>query len=392
MTVEQRLHETVAHLAAIERPPCSPGERDAAQWIAERLREHGCDVTVEPERVHGTFHWLLLALAGIAGAGGLAALRGRRDVGAVAGALAAASMWEDLRGGRRRWFRRRVMPQGTTHNVVAHTGDRGARRTLVVLAHHDAARTSFIFDQAGVRALATRAPWLLSRLDRWPPLMWIVVAGPGLFAWGCLRGRRGTVGAGTAICAGTVAVMADLGTNAVVPAANDNATAVAVLVELARELEAEPVEGLRVLLLSAGAEEANQEGIIAFARRHFDALAPEHTSFLCLDTIGSPELTMLEGEGFLVMRDYPRAFKDRVQAAADAAGVHMRRGLRLSFATDALIPMRAGYPTASIGSVNEYLMPSNYHWPTDTADRVDYGTVAAALRMTRRLIDDLATA
>ncbi len=38
------------------------------------------------------------------------------------------------------------------------------------------------------------------------------------------------------------------------------------------------------------------------------------------------------------------------------------------------------------------MVPSNYHWPTDTADRVNYTTVAAATRMSRQLIDDLADA
>ena len=28
-------------------------------------------------------------------------------------------------------------------------------------------------------------------------------------------------------------------------------------------------------------------------------------------------------------------------------------------------------------------MPTNYHWPTDTPDRVDYGTVADAARLAR---------
>jgi peptidase M28-like protein len=388
--VERRLLATVEHLAALERAPCSPGEREAAEWIAGRLRAHGCEVQVEAERVHGSFHWVLLALAGIAGAGGIAALRGRRGLGLLAGALSAASMWEDLSGGRRRWLRRRALPQGDTWNVVAEAGDRSAQRTLVVLAHHDSARTSFIFDQRSARLLAAHAPWLLYRLDRWPPLMWLVVGGPLLVAWGSVRGRRGPLAAGTVVCAGTAAVMADMSTNAVVPGANDNATAVAALVELARDLAERPVAGLRVLLVSTGAEEANQEGIIAFARRHEAELDPNRTSFLCLDTIGSPDLSMVEGEGFLVMRDYPAAFKDRVDAAARAAGVPLRRGLRLSFATDGLIALRAGYPAASVGSVNEYMMPSNYHWPTDTADRVDYRTVAGATRMTRHLIDDLA--
>jgi hypothetical protein len=39
--------------------------------------------------------------------------------------------------------------------------------------------------------------------------------------------------------------------------------------------------------------------------------------------------------------------------------------------------------------VNEYMLPSNYHSPTDTPDRVDYECVAQGARMvhaaTRRL-------
>ena len=61
--------------------------------------------------------------------------------------------------------------------------------------------------------------------------------------------------------------------------------------------------------------------------------------------------------------------------------MHLRRGLRLTFATDGLIPLRASYPAASIGSVNELLLPSNYHWPTDTPERVDYETVESALAL-----------
>ena len=129
----------------------------------------------------------------------------------------------------------------------------------------------------------------------------------------------------------------------------------AVLVELAERLR--DVRGLRVLLVSVGAEEANQEGMLAFARRHFAALAREDTTFLCLDTVGSPELVLIEGEGFLRMRDYPGATKELVAEAARERGVPLRRGLWFTFATDGLIPLRAGYPVASVGSVNDTWSP-----------------------------------
>jgi hypothetical protein len=382
-----RLRQPIERLAALDRAPCSPGEHEAAEWIAARLRAAGCEARVEPEDVHGTFTWPLGALAAIAAAGGVAALRGRRPLGALAGGLAAAGMWEDLGGGRSRPFRR-LLPRGTTHNVVAETGDRGAERTLVVHAHHDAARTSFLFDQRGIRALWKLFPRLLERLDRWPPLMGLVVGGPGLVALGSLMGRRRPTLIGTVLAAGTAAVMADMQRNDVVPGANDNLTGVAVLLELAPLLQ--DLRGLRVVLVSTGAEEANQEGMLAFARRHFGDLPRERTHFLCLDTVGSPQLVLIEGEGFLRMRAYPRASKDLVAAVAAERGVEVRRGLFFTFATDGLIPLREGYPVASIGSVNRYMVPDNYHWPTDTPDRVDYDAVAGAVRLALGTAEKLA--
>ena len=75
-----------------------------------------------------------------------------------------------------------------------------------------------------------------------------------------------------------------------------------------------------MLLVSCGAEEVIQGGIYGFARRHFPALDRERTWFLNLETVGSPKLILLEGEGPVVMEDYhDRSFRDLVaRAAADA--------------------------------------------------------------------------
>ena len=170
--------------------------------------------------------------------------------------------------------------------------------------------------------------------------------------------------------------MADLGRQPVVPGANDNLTGVAVLLEVARRLEGRAPDGLRVVLLSAGSEESNQDGMLAFARRHFASYDRARTTFLCLDTVGSPELLLIEGEGFLKMRDYDAEPKELVMDAAREAGVHVRRGLKFTFATDALVPLRQGFRVAGLGSVNAWLVPANYHWPTDTPDNVDYRSVA----------------
>ena len=80
-----------------------------------------------------------------------------------------------------------------------------------------------------------------------------------------MLGLRALRLAGTAISAGYTAAMIEIGLRATVPGANDNLTGVAVLLSLARALSERggPTPGLRVVLLSAGAEESHQEGMLA---------------------------------------------------------------------------------------------------------------------------------
>lgn len=132
------------------------------------------------------------------------------------------------------------------------------------------------------------------------------------------------------------------------------------------------------------------EGMQAFARRHFASLPRDRTHVICVDTVGSPELVMLEGEGMLRMNDYHEAFRELVAQCAGRAGVHLRRGLRFRNATDALVALRAGYPTVTLGSVNRYKLPSNYHWPTDIPENVDYTTTSDAVALCREVVQNLA--
>jgi hypothetical protein len=384
-----QIEATVRRIAAIERPSASAGEREAAEWITTRLNELGASTRIEDERAHGTYWWPAIGQTALAAAGGFAALRGRRAPGAAAAAVAAAAMYDDVTGGPH-WFRR-LLPWHDTCNVVAEAGDPEGGRTLVFVAHHDAAHGGAIFDDRGLQRLADRFPDIYEQADEWPPVAGMPFGIAVLIAAAAATGRRGLLRAGLALNAVALAAFADIASRPVVPGANDNATAVAVLLELARSLQERPLSGLRVLLVSTGSEESYMEGMRAFARRHFPSLPRESTTFVCVDTVGSDaELVLVEGEGMIGMRSYPSAVKELVAGAAARAGVHLRRGLKLRFATDGLIPLRAGYPVASIGSCNRYKLPSNYHKPTDTADNVDYEKVADCARMCDTLMRELA--
>jgi hypothetical protein len=389
------LEHAIRHLAAIDRPSASEGEREAAEWIAETLRGLGCEARVEAEDAHGTYWWPLGVLTAMAGMAGLRALRrarlGRawRALTAVVGGVTAAAVADDISGGRL-WFRRAALPSRSCHNVVAEAGDPDAQHTVVVVAHHDAARSGLIFHAAPGRFVGEHFPGLLERADTTPPLMFPVVAGPLLVCAGALAGRRGPVVAGTVLALGSAAAFAEIATRDVVPGANDNLTGVATLIGLADALSRRPVRGLRVVLLSTGSEESFMEGMQGFARRHFRDLPVDRTHVICVDTVGSPELISLEGEGMLKMRDYPEDFKELVSDCAREAGIHLRRGLRFRNATDGLIALRAGYPTVMLGSVNHLKLPDNYHWPTDTPENVDHTTVEEAVRLCDAVVRRLA--
>jgi Iap family predicted aminopeptidase len=50
-------------------------------------------------------------------------------------------------------------------------------------------------------------------------------------------------------------------------------------------------------------------------------------------------------------------------------------------ATDGLIALRAGYPTCTLGGIDETKFPSNYHWPSDTPDNLSWESVEGAVRV-----------
>ena len=270
------LRDVVEELAALDRRAGSEGERRAAELIAERLNAAGARAAIEEEQFLDGYARLMGSLTAAGVVAGFAALAGARKPATAVGAVAAAAIADDISNGPR-VIRKLVEKPKTTWNVVAEAGDSEATETLVVLAHHDAAPTGFIFDETLQRELGDRFPGVLERIDTSLPQWQAVVAGPALVAYGALKRNRAAIKAGMAMGALATAAFADIARSAVVPGANDNLSAVGALVVIAERLRAEPVKGLRVLLVSCGAEEVLQGGIHGFAARWFPRLDREHT-------------------------------------------------------------------------------------------------------------------
>jgi hypothetical protein len=368
----------IQQLAAIERPSASPGERRAAEWIVEQLGESATPARIEAEAAHGTHLPFVLpsALALLAGF-----VRSRRVASAMA-ALATVAIVDEL-GGHRRLVRR-MLARRETYNVVAEAGNPRGSRTVVFVSHHDVARP---WAAAFGTIVSAPPPPLLG--GRPLPIAGTLAYAPLTVLLGVAGRVRALRRVGIALCTLIVALFIDIARHAPVPGANDNASGVAALLGIARDLSGSRPEALRVVLLSAGSEETMLEGMDAFLRRHRGELDPARTIVVCLDQLGWDRLLVRESEG--VLRRYRTRPEDvdLLLHAARAAAVRVEVAAPFASPSDGLAARWAGLPTIFLSSAATGGGYPNYHRPGDVPENVNIETVVAARRLCTQLVAEL---
>ncbi|GAC1489689.1 MAG: M28 family metallopeptidase [Solirubrobacteraceae bacterium] len=354
------LRDDVAALAALTRDSAGTGEAASARWLAARLLEVGArDVAVEPFRYQSTY-----ALAhGLHALAGLLATRVRKGSLRAALALAALASLEFEVSGRNQWLRR-LLPAGTGHNVVARlpAAAGGAQRTLVLVAHHDAAQTGLIWHPA----LAERGAARRLRRRRIDPFL--APTAFGLLLAAVSPGRH----AARALLLASLLADADIARSPTVPGASDNATGVAACLELARRLAREPL-GADVLVLFCGCEESGMGGMDAFLQAR--ALDPAATLVLGLDTLGAGTPIVCSGEGAILEHRYRDADLELLDAAARRRGLAPPQRWRIGAWTDPVMAVWRGIPALSLLSIGPRGLFTDYHRLSDTAERVDWSSV-----------------
>lgn len=373
----EQIRADVDALAALTRSSGRAGERESAERLAQRVRGLGAvDVEVEPYRYQRSY-----ALAHAAhNVAGLAACR---LGGARGAALAAAALgsYEREVSGRSQWLRR-LLPGGEGANVVARIRAGGARRaTLVLVAHHDAANTGLVWHPRVVSAGAARH----QRRRRVDPFMASLEVALGLAALGGVLGRRSRPGRRARAAAAALLVLAsavdgDVARGATVPGASDNATGVAVCLDLARALVAAPLDRIEVLLVFPGGEEAGMGGMAAFLERHGEGLSPASTFVLGLDTLGAGTPIVCSGEGAMREQCYLEPDLGVVAEGAALAGEPSPARWRIGAWTDPILAVQRGLPAVSLLSMGPGYFP-HYHHPSDTPQNVDWSSVERCARI-----------
>jgi hypothetical protein len=269
--------------------------------------------------------------------------------------------------GRRQWVRK-LLPRAEGANAIARVRPRRERRrTIVVMAHIDAAQTGLMWHPAftGMWAAQARRTGKAGSPGTLPLVALAAIAAGG---------RRARL-AGGALLATSLALAADVASKGSVPGANDNACAAAGLVTLVDRFARDPLEHTELIAVATGCEESGMGGAAAFIRGAGAELDPATTLVVGLDQIGAGDPHVLTGEGPPGLASYRQA---DLRCAGDTPRFHAAAW------TDPIVAVFAGLPAISIVGVKDGGFP-NYHLPSDTPDKVDWDSVERCLALAGRI-------
>ncbi len=388
--------EIVRELCSFEgRLAGTDAERRAANRLAERLRELGRRVEVEPTYVHPQLGLIYAAHCLVGLVGSLVAVA----VPAVGFGLvlfAATSMYLDLNA--RFYLLRRLFFRRASQNVISKGRRRNARARLVISAHYDAAR--------GGSAFSPRRMRLFARLQRALPFP---VSPARVLFWSLavlvpiLGARMAELDSNlvsllqlvpTLVLLVSIFSFVELALADVVPGANDNASGVAAAISLAAALERKPPRSLDVWVVLTGAEECLMQGMRSFLRTHRADLDPRNTFLINFDSVGKGEVRYEVGEGPAVTFDLDSRLTELCAAIAEADsenGNHFRASpLRHGFATDVLPARLARIPGTTITCLErDAIVPANFHTAADVPAALDPAALERAGEFAFELVAQL---
>jgi hypothetical protein len=376
----ERYGEDITALAGIpNRGPATPGEGKAADYVFGRMKELGLNPEDETFGVipHFPLSWAMHSA--LCAAAGILAIFHPLP-GAALALFAAVSYYGDTT--TRFYWLRRLLPSGKSRRVIGKLEpEGGGAKTVVVVSHIDAGQMGFSLNPEKAEPTSI---FFARHFGIQPPMVsmifWIMVvalfgallraaAGPGVFQTALLL----FAAAGNMI---PVVIFVPHEFAAICPGANDNASGVAVNIELARRFGADPLKNTRILFACVGSEETYMMGMAVFMDEWRDRLDPKSTWFLIPESCGVGSPRVLIGEGVARIRRFDTALCGALLESAkelgysDTGTIVLRTG-----GTDATPPVERGYRAAGIIAMDENNYVRNYHWHGDLPENLDINTV-----------------
>ena len=183
-------------------------------------------------------------------------------------------------------------------------------------------------------------------------------------------------------------------TGTLIQGANDNASGVAVILDLAAKLKESSFPDFEFWFASTGSEEVGAIGMVNFMKNYKSKFSKETTYFINIDNVGSGQLHYYLGEGMLNFYKFSDELiqtAQKVVAKKEFIAVTPKK-YRVAY-TDAIIPASKGYHAILLLATDERDVIPNWHWETDNLDNIDFRTVEKTsnftFEMVRQLNNDL---
>ena len=361
--------EIIGELCYFEhRTVGSENERAAARLVLERMRDLGLEASLEEFRAPASITLEIVSLISFF-PGAIAASLFLPWIGVLACSLSIILFWG--------YFTHRFRPLApffrdtTSVNVVGRSVNDSAEKRIIFTAHHDTARSGPLWNPK--RVAGFRSTFVLGAL-----LLVVIEALLILHAVGASSNLSKYMLFGLSLYVfGQIAVLIwGYLRGALVNGANDNASGVAVVLDLASRLRVEDFPKMEFWFVSTGSEESGLAGMDAFMDRHGDGLPRDSTFFINVDSVGQGELHYFTGEGMLNITSFSERL---VEAATEAVESSKLQGVtprvfRLG-QTDAIVPANRGYHTILLAATDERGIVPDWHWETDIRERLDYDLI-----------------
>ncbi|MGE5529270.1 MAG: M28 family metallopeptidase, partial [Patescibacteria group bacterium] len=352
------------------RRSAGPEEAAAAEYAAGEFRAMGLEVQRQRFSAPATFSWtyiLLYAFAPLAAAlfpfrPGLAFFLGL--CGGVL-YLAESATFPIVS---------RLLPKGRSVNVIAkaHARSKELRRVLV-LAHLDSSRSALNFAPNMVGGF--RRTYLLTVAGLLGPIPLygaavLIPGAPRLALW------LASLPCAALVLVALFSLLHREAAGRVTPGANDDASGIAALLEIARVVARAPLPTTSVWFVATGAEESGLWGALhLIGECRFD---PGRTQVINLDNLGKGRLALTTAEGMIFPLHAGPALLEAARSAAEEKGIALDLRRYRLLTTDATAFMARKIPAATVMAFDERGLLPNWHWPTDTAENVDEANLEAA--------------
>lgn len=290
------------------RPTTTAAERRAADYVSLELEQFADEVAVESFGGLTTFVWMYLTLFLLALIAN-ATFFGNPKLAFVASLAVIVFLNQEVNA---KGFFYEFFPKRESQNVIGVIEAAGQpKRRVIITANLDTGKDGVLFRPAMRKNFRTFLSLAVSALILQVTFSLLALfVGPQAYILVTMRAL------GLIELATVIALLLHRYTGQYAPGANDNASGVAAMLEIGRQLAANRLPDTEVWLVATGGGRSTQSGIIAFLRRHWSEVRGDW--FIALNHVGAGRLAFTLGEGLLKLYAVDPELIERARAIADA--------------------------------------------------------------------------